>query len=120
MEWNSPGPDRRPAAWPAITAWLLAGAVAALLFEAFARGESWTEAQILRHSAAILALFGIGFVLSSHFPEHSIIYRYLVYSARRAFRWYETSGLITGGRPRAAGWLCLSLAGLIAAGSFFV
>ncbi|MGH8221580.1 MAG: hypothetical protein ACREQZ_01275 [Woeseiaceae bacterium] len=120
MERNSPGPDRRPPVWPTTAAWLLAAAVAALLLDAFARGASWTEAQALRHSAAILALFGVGFVLSSHFPEHSIICRYLVYSARRAFRWYETSGLITGGRPRAAGWLCLCLAGLVAAGSFFV
>ena len=117
---QAPPGGQRPPAWPEIAAWLLAAALAALLAEAAAYGETWSEAQALRHFAEILVLFGVGFVLSSYFRERSVIYRYLAYTANRAWRWYETSGLLTGGKPRATGWLCLGLAALVLLGSFLV
>jgi len=64
MESNSPGPNQGQPVW------LLA---AALLLDIGAHAESWTEARQMRHFAAILALLGVGFVLSSYFPERSII-----------------------------------------------
>lgn len=112
-----------PPAWPAHIAWLLAAAVAVLLLLGIDGGERWSEAVTLRYGAALLALFGVGFLMASTYPDRSIVYRYLVWTARRATRWYrldDLSGGITRGRPSAAGWLCLGLAALAGLGSLLV
>jgi len=90
----------------------------ALIGVALAQADRWTEIQIVRFLAIFLALFGVGFLLSSYSPEHPLVFRYLVRVARRGRRWFRLSGFTTGGEPKAAGWLCLALAAAVGLLSF--
>ncbi|MGQ0546325.1 MAG: hypothetical protein ACT4P3_13480 [Betaproteobacteria bacterium] len=113
-----------PPAWPAVAAWVLAGGVAALLSFTAAYASSLGEAHVMRIAAAMLALFGVAFLLAARYPESSPVYRYLVWTARRATRsWYKVddlSGLATRGKAGPAGWLCLGLAVLLALASLWL
>lgn len=104
-------PDKGARAWALSAGWLFSIAVVALIAVALAQAGRWTETQTLRFSAVFFAVFGVGFLLSSYSPERPLVFRYLVRVARRGRRWFRLSGFITGGEPRAAGWLCLALAG---------
>jgi len=113
-------PDKSARPWALPAGWLFSIAVVALIGVALARAERWTEVQSLRFSAVFFALFGVGFLLSSYSPERPLVFRYLVRVARRGRRWFRLSGLLTGGEPRAAGWLCLALAAAVGALSFLL
>jgi len=106
--------------WANPAAWLFSLAVVALLALGVAQGEQWSERNVLRYAAALLGVFGIGFFLSSYSPNGPAIFRFLVWLARRGRRWFGLSGLITGGKPRAAGWLCLGLAAAVFLVSVFM
>ncbi len=106
-------PGTRPPAWPLAAGWLFSIAVVALIGLALAQADRWTEIQIVRFAAVFFALFGAGFLLSSYSPEHPLVFRYLVRVARRGRRWFRLSGFITGGEPKAAGWLSLALAAAV-------
>ena len=114
---------QQPPHWPAAAAWLLASLVAALLFLAALHTDALSETRVLQFAAAMMTLFGFGFLLAARFPDSSLVYRYLVWAARRATRWYnvdELSGVVTGGKAGAAGWLCLAIAGILAVVSLWV
>jgi len=98
-------------AWPTVSAWLISVALVALGGLAFAQSSEWSEAKALRCGAALLAVCGVGFVLSGYSPDRPALFRYFVRLARRKFR---LSGILTGGEPRVAGWLCFALAALAA------
>jgi hypothetical protein len=95
-------------------------AVVALLALGLAQGEEWTERNVLRYAGALLGVCGIGFSFSSYSPDGPAIFRYLLQVARRGRRWFRLSGYITGGEPRAAGWLCLVLAAALVLLSVFI
>ncbi len=112
--------DKNPPAWALPAGLLFSIAVVALIGVALAQAERWTETQTVRFAAVFFAVFGVGFLLSSYSPQGPLVFRYLVRVARRGRRWFRLSGLITGGEPKAAGWLCLALAAAVALLSFLL